>query len=236
MEAGTLVPGWLHILAILSLVLAALSAVVIAIDLARHPQHMAVMNAVWPITALYFGPVAVWAYWAMGRPQAHDVMQHGGDRGQDHKPPEKPFWQKVSVGVTHCGAGCTLGDIIAEFTVFFAGLALFGSTFGAELAGDYILAYLLGIVFQYFAIVPMRKLSPGAGIWAAIKADTLSLTAFEIGLFGWMVLMRYVFFTPPLKPDQPVYWFMMQIGMILGFATSYPVNWWLIRSGIKEAM
>jgi hypothetical protein len=24
--------------------------------------------------------------------------------------------------------------------------------------------------------------------------------------------------------------------MICGFLTSYPVNWWLIRAGIKEAM
>jgi hypothetical protein len=29
---------------------------------------------------------------------------------------------------------------------------------------------------------------------------------------------------------------MMQIGMIAGFATSYPMNWWLIRAGFKEAM
>jgi hypothetical protein len=29
---------------------------------------------------------------------------------------------------------------------------------------------------------------------------------------------------------------MMQIAMICGFATAYPVNAWLIRSGVKEAM
>jgi hypothetical protein len=29
---------------------------------------------------------------------------------------------------------------------------------------------------------------------------------------------------------------MMQIGMVIGFATSYPMNWWLIRTGLKEAM
>jgi hypothetical protein len=29
---------------------------------------------------------------------------------------------------------------------------------------------------------------------------------------------------------------MMQIAMLCGFVTSYPVNWWLVRSGIKEAM
>jgi hypothetical protein len=26
------------------------------------------------------------------------------------------------------------------------------------------------------------------------------------------------------------------IEALAGFATSYPVNWWLLRSGIKEAM
>jgi hypothetical protein len=29
---------------------------------------------------------------------------------------------------------------------------------------------------------------------------------------------------------------MMQAAMICGFATSYPMNWWLIRRGLKEAM
>jgi hypothetical protein len=29
---------------------------------------------------------------------------------------------------------------------------------------------------------------------------------------------------------------MMQIAMVLGFATTYPVNWWLISRGIKEKM
>jgi len=28
----------------------------------------------------------------------------------------------------------------------------------------------------------------------------------------------------------------MQWAMIGGFITSYPVNWWLIRAGIKESM
>lgn len=35
---------------------------------------------------------------------------------------------------------------------------------------------------------------------------------------------------------RPVYWFLMQIGMIIGFATAWPANVWLIRRGIKEAM
>jgi len=50
-----------------------------------------------------------------------------------------------------------------------------------------------------------------------------------------MALVTFVFFPSP-HPDSPVYWFLMQIGMIIGFFTAWPVNTWLIRAGIKEAM
>jgi hypothetical protein len=52
-----------------------------------------------------------------------------------------------------------------------------------------------------------------------------------------MGLAYFVFFTDPhLAPDSIVFWFMMQIGMIIGFATSYPANHVLIQRGVKEAM
>ena len=34
----------------------------------------------------------------------------------------------------------------------------------------------------------------------------------------------------------PEFWFLMQIAMLGGFVTAYPVNWWLIRAGLKEKM
>jgi uncharacterized protein DUF4396 len=37
-----------------------------------------------------------------------------------------------------------------------------------------------------------------------------------------------------LKTDTVEFCFTMQIVMLFGFATSYPVNWWLILSDIKE--
>jgi hypothetical protein len=139
--------------------------------------------------------------------------------------------------VSHCGAGCTLGDIIAEFAVFGLGATVAGLALGAEYIGDYVAAIALGIVFQYFAIAPMRGLSLRKGLIEAAKADVASLTAFEVGLFGWMALMTFVFFPAPhLTPASPVYWFLMQAGMIAGFFTAWPVNAWLIRAGIKEAM
>lgn len=228
-------PSWLVLLSWCALILAGVSALVIVADIyvRGYRQRMRVMEAVWPVTGLYFGPVAVWMYWRYGRQQSSKWLQeHGRD-----SPPDKPQWATVAIGVSHCGAGCTLGDIIAEFAVFALALQLFGRALLPEYIGDYIAALALGILFQYFAIAPMRGLGLRKGLAAAAKADVLSLTAFEVGLFGWMALMAFVFFgSDPLHPDSPVYWFLMQIGMIIGFGTAWPANVWLIRRGIKEAM
>ena len=216
---------WLTIVSCVFLSGAFASSAWLIVEQMRHPQRMWVMNLVWPITALYMGPLAIWAYYAMGIQSSRDARSQS----------EKPFWQTVYVGTTHCGSGCTLGDVLAEFAVFFTGFALLGSLFTSELILDFAAAYLLGIVFQYFAIAPMRGTWRFDAMWAAIKADTLSLTAFEIGLFGWMAIFQFLLF-PGLMPNMAAYWFMMQIGMCLGFLTSYPMNWWLIKSGVKEAM
>lgn len=97
-------------------------------------------------------------------------------------------------------------------------------------------AFLFGIAFQYYTIKPMRGLSVGQGLWAAVKADTLSLTAWQVGMYGWMAIATFLIFGRELPKADPVFWFMMQIAMVAGFFTSYPVNWWLIKKGVKEEM
>jgi hypothetical protein len=86
----------------------------------------------------------------------------------------------------------------------------------------------------------MRGLSVGEGLKQAVKADTLSLTAWQLGMYGFMALAHFYVFKHLLGARLQVnsfeFWFMMQIAMLAGFVTSYPVNWWLIRRGIKEAM
>ena len=154
----------------------------------------------------------------------------------------------VAKGAAHCGSGCTLGDIVAEtlgaavpaVAVGFGWKWLFGHKIFAIWVFDYVLAFLFGIAFQYFTIQPMRQLPPLEGLKQALKADTLSLTAWQLGMYGWMGVSHFIWFGlflgVELRADMPEFWFMMQIAMLCGFATSYPVNWWLLRKGIKEKM
>jgi hypothetical protein len=229
----------LETIAWISISLAVLCALWIVADEVRHPQTMGVMNVVWPTTALYFSVFAVWAYYAVGRKKARagtgsSTREMDGGAEAKHAP---PTLSQVAVGTSHCGAGCMLADVGAEFAIAAAGLTLFGSVLWAEYTIDFAAAWALGIVFQYLAIKPMRDLSPGQAILAAIKADTLYILAFQVGMYAWMALVFFKLFPQPhLTPFHPGYWLMMQVAMICGYATALPMNWWLIRAGLKEKM
>ncbi len=80
----------------------------------------------------------------------------------------------------------------------------------------------------------MRGLSLKDGLIAAVKIDTLSLIAYEVGMFAVMAARPLVL--PGLEPTSLAYWLTTQAAMLAGFATTYPVNWALIRIGVKDAM
>jgi hypothetical protein len=228
-------PDWLSVVAWIYLCVCFVCAGVIGYDIlfAGRRQPMGVMNFVFPITALYLGPAALVLYWRWGRVGPTD---HAGSADPVMSP--RPRWATMAIEVSHCGSGCTLGDLISEWVIYAFALAVAGRVLSAEYIGDYVLALALGIVFQYFAIAPMRGLGLRDGLKAAAKADFISLTFFELGLFGWMALMAFVFFPAPhhLMPNSAAYWFLMQIGMMIGFATSWPANVWLVGRGIKMPM
>lgn len=213
--------------AVIGVALGLVSAAWILVDIfvRGHRLRMGVMEAVWPVTALYLGPLAVVWYqrWRSVRSGRRSTV-------------ERTMPVATTLAVSHCGAGCTLGDIVGSTLVFLLGLRLAGLALWPELGVDFVLAYLLGIVFQYLTIAPMRGLGLRDGIAAAVRADTLSLVAFEVGLFGWMILVQLVLFPQHVHPDEPAFWFLMQIGMALGFLTAWPVNWWLVSAGWKERM
>ena len=225
----------LQVFAWFSIATAFACAAWIAVDEVRHPQAMAVMNVVWPVTALYFSVVAIWAYYAWGRGKTRQAIQHRSSHGS--APRNAPSTMQVAVGTSHCGAGCMLADIVCEFAIAATGVILMGSVLWTEYAIDFAAAWALGIVFQYAAIQPMRHLPAWKATAAAIKADTLSILAFQVGMYAWMALTYFHFFSHPhLTPLSPVYWLMMQAGMICGYFTSFPMNRFLLRMGLKEAM
>lgn len=244
-----MIPSWLHLLAIFSLALGFICAAIILIDVLRDPQHMWIMNVVWPVTALFASVLALAGYYAYGKLATKRQVMEAKARGEEMPSKRQtPLAAMVGKGASHCGSGCALGDILAEWLAFaFPVLAvwlgwqsIFPEKIFAVWVLDFIFAFLFGIAFQYFTIKPMRGLSPGQGLVQALKADTLSLTAWQVGMYGFMAVAHFWIFSSLLGARLEVpsfeFWFMMQIAMLCGFITAYPVNWWLLKSGIKEKM
>lgn len=143
-------------------------------------------------------------------------------------------WERLFISNIHCGAGCVLGDIIGEWGVFLLGLTFWGSMLLTAYVVDFALALVIGTAILYFTIKPIQNLTSFETVKKAIKNGTFVLTAFEVGMFGWMALLSLVIFKPLPEPTTAVYWFMMQLGMMIGLLTAYPACWLMVESGSGE--
>ncbi len=240
-------PNWLHAVSIASLFAAAICGLAIVADEVRRPQKMWIMNTVWPLTALFGSFVWLVFYWGWGRGPDPEKAR-AKSRSEPERQENAISIASIAKATSHCGAGCALGDLIAEWLAFAVPSiavalgwgALFSQKMFAVWILDFLVAFALGMAFQYFTIVPMRNLSVKEGIQAAVKADAASITAWQVGMYGFMAIAQFLWFKPVYghiaEVSSPEFWFAMQIAMICGFFTSFPVNWLLVKYGLKEKM
>lgn len=237
-------------------------AVHIAIDLTHRPQSMKIMNAVWILTALWGSYLALWAYNRFGQGSSMKAKDAGmkmdmsdmkmdmpGMEGMDMTGMtgmnmsggmagmKRPHWQSVALSTLHCGAGCTLADIIGEWFTNYVPVTVAGSQLVGNWVLDFILALIIGVYFQFYAIREMEKISVGNALTRAFKADFFSLLSWQVGMYGWMAIVSFVLFAnEPLPKDTWIFWFMMQLAMLFGFFCAYPMNVLLIKLGVKKGM
>lgn len=225
------------------IVIGILSAVIILIDVIRHPQAMKIMDAVWPINALWGGPLILWAYFTLGkhRKMKMEMPMKAMKMDSEMKMPMTEhkygeFWQGIVVDALHCGAGCSLSDLVGSWIFYYLlSFSILNQKLFGEWLFDYVLALIIGVLFQYAAIAPMMDGSIGYKLVQAFKIDFWSLTAWQVGMYGWSAIVNFglhFHFTPAM----PAFWLMMAIGMACGFVTAYPMNWLLVKLGIKKGM
>ena len=180
----------------------------IAYDLTKRKQSMKIMNVVWIFTALWGSYLALWAYYKFGRAKKGDMKMNmpmddmNMDKGMKMDMPmgdmnmgaKRPHWQSVALSALHCGAGCTLADIIGEWLSHYIHFEIAGSTLLSNWIIDFILALMIGVYFQFYAIREMEKISIGKGLAKAFKADFFSLTSWQVGMYGWMAIVYFVIF------------------------------------------
>ena len=80
-----MIPHWLHLVSIFALVLGFTAAGVIMIGEIRHPQHMWIMNIVWPVVALFGTVLTIWAYFRYGRLATMEATMNAKSGGANRR-------------------------------------------------------------------------------------------------------------------------------------------------------
>ena len=231
MNMDNMIPGWLTVVSWAFVALALLCAAAILYDVygRGYRQPNSLMNVVWPITALYFGPLALPAYYRWGRPRSEKWQREHGFA------PEKSLPVAAATGGIPGGAASAVGHVIGVPLVVLTGLTIAGQSLWVMILVIAVIATALLFAFEYFfSTVPSRGLSTGEWLGVALLIALVTVLAFDVGMGGWMLVMHYLLFMPPLT--DVTFLFLMQVGLILGFLTGYPAVLWLVRRGTKAAV
>jgi hypothetical protein len=228
MNMDNMIPMWLTVVSWVFVGLALLCAVAILYDIygRGYRQRASVMEAVWPITALYFGPLGLLLYYRWGRPRSDKWQKEHGDA------PEKSLPAAAATGGTPGGAASAIGHVLGVPLVVLSGLTIAGEALWVMILLIAVIATALLFAFEYFfSTVPTRGLPRGKGLKVALLIALATVLAFDVGMGGWMLVLHFLFFMPPLT--DVTFLFLMQVGLILGFLTGYPAVLWLVQRGVK---
>ncbi|UVO12870.1 DUF4396 domain-containing protein [Mycobacterium sp. SVM_VP21] len=201
-----------------------LVALVILADiyLGRYRQPIPAMEAVWPITAIYAGPLALWAYYRWGRRSTSRwQQQHGED-------PQLGPAATVALQTIPGGAASFIGHGIAVPIVMGTGMTIAGRAVWPMILLIAVFALPLLIAFEYHALrLADATVSAAARLRKAVRISVPAILAFDAGMGAIMLLVAFV-----LHYDHAsmAFWLLMWVGMLLGFLTAYPIVWRMLAT------
>lgn len=219
MEMGAAVPGWVDPLAWTSLVLSLASAMVIAGDIylgrRRHPTSMS--EWVWVSSALYLGPFTVALYWARGRCAASstDQLRSGASPG-------------LLMALLAGGSASAVAHLIAVPAVERSGWTIAGLAMWPMILVIAVLVIAMLTTYELVAARTAHPARPSRPVFGAVLVAVLTVAAFDIGMVGWMLVLHYNDAMPGV--GETSFWFLMQVGVLIGLVTGLPAVRWLLHS------
>lgn len=217
MDMSSHLPDWLAPVAWIYIALCLLSAVVIAVDiylLRRRRPRGVLTELVWIAAALYLGPFAVWLHLRRGRAGASDNTA-GATATSDG----------LLIGLLPGGSASAVAHLVSVPLV---------AVLGWTIAGIAMWPMMIVIAVVAIALLAWYERASGdtvhAGrlsVSAAIGVAVITVLAFDVGMIGWMLLLFYNHAMPPITDG--AFWFLMQVGVIVGLATGYPAVKWHLR-------
>jgi hypothetical protein len=140
-------------------------------------------------------------------------------------------WRQTLGSTMHCVAGDGVGILAG---------AVLSSVLGIAGVTEVIIEYTLGFAFGWtiFQSLFMRDMAGGSylrALTSTFMPELLSMNFLMAGMLPTvMTLRKYV--PSGDNPMTPNFWFIMSMGLLVGFVVAYPINWWLVANHLKHGM
>jgi hypothetical protein len=140
-------------------------------------------------------------------------------------------WRQALGSTMHCVAGDGIGILAG---------AVLATTLGIAGIAEAALEYVLGFAFGWtiFQALFMRDMAGGSYLGAlksTFLAELLSMNLLMAGMMPTVMHLRR-HFPAADNPTTPAFWFVMSMGLLVGFIIAYPMNWWLVANKLKHGM
>ena len=204
------------------LIVAVLSAAYVAWDQFTGNPEAAVMKWGFVLVTLYMGPIGLLLY----------VMADKEPRPGSHEDFVKALWKQGVGSTVHCVAGDATGIILAAVVTAVIGLPMW-----ADLIVEYVSGFLFGLLI--FQSLFMRKAMGGSyaqNVRRSFLPELISMNCMMAGMAPVMVLLMMGRDMRAMWPGEPLFWMVMSLGVIAGFAIAYPVNVWMVASRMKHGL
>jgi FtsP/CotA-like multicopper oxidase with cupredoxin domain len=204
------------------LVIAVLCTCYVAIDQFTNNPEPSVMRWGFILITLYMGPIGLLLY----------VLADKEPQPGTHEQFTAALWKQAVGSTIHCCAGDATGIILAA-----AITALIGFAMWIDVLVEYVAGFSFGL-FIFQSLFMMRVM--GGSYWANVRntfvPELISMNAMMAAMAPVMSFLMMGRDMRAMDPFEPMFWFVMSLGVIAGFVFAYPFNVWMIRRGLKHGL
>lgn len=174
------------------------------------------------LVTLYMGPLGLLLY----------VLADKEPRPGEHETFVKPLWKQGVGSTIHCVAGDATGIILAAAVTGALGLPMWL---------DLIIEYLAGFSFGLFIFQSLFMKSMMGGTYREnLRRSFLpELVSMNFMMSGMAPVMSFLMMGRDMRamlPTELIFWGVMSVGVMVGFASAYPSNVWMVARGLKHGL
>lgn len=202
--------------------LAAACTAYVAWDQYRNNPEPGVMKWGFILVTLYMGPIGWLLY----------VLADKEPRPGEHEKFVKPLWKQGVGSTIHCVAGDATGIILAAAITAALGLPMW-----MDLIVEYLAGFACGLfIFQSLFMKSMMGGTYLRNVRHSFLPEFISMNFMMAGMAPVMSFLMMGRDMRAMDPAELLFWGVMSLGVIAGFAAAYPANVWMVKRKLKHGL